>query len=207
MLASLGCEVTAVDLRGHGNSPSAASYALDELAADVAALTGRWRLVIGHSMGGPVASIIGATGRCERLLLLDPLFEIAEVDFEAVLAEQLAELDAADVDVVRALHPEWHVEDCRQKAIAVGLTSDHTIEACLRDNRPFLHRELLDLIKVETLILGSDPESGSLFPPETMSRIDNPLVSYRMVAGCGHSIQREQPYQVIRAARELLTVI
>jgi pimeloyl-ACP methyl ester carboxylesterase len=50
----------APDLRGHGASPRAEAYALDDHAADVARLvqaTGRWGeiVVIGHSMGGAVA--------------------------------------------------------------------------------------------------------------------------------------------------------
>jgi pimeloyl-ACP methyl ester carboxylesterase len=50
----------APDLRGHGASPHAASYALGQHAADVAELvqtTGAWReiVVAGHSMGGAIA--------------------------------------------------------------------------------------------------------------------------------------------------------
>jgi pimeloyl-ACP methyl ester carboxylesterase len=50
----------APDLRGHGASPHAASYALGLHAADVADLvqgSGRWNeiVVVGHSMGGVVA--------------------------------------------------------------------------------------------------------------------------------------------------------
>src|SRR5262249_6452144 len=55
-----GCWI-APDLRGHGRSPRAASYALDEHAADVAALVKRLApraakiAVLGHSMGGAIA--------------------------------------------------------------------------------------------------------------------------------------------------------
>lgn len=47
----------APDLRGHGASPHAARYMLDDHAADVAALAGDAQdvVVVGHSMGGAIA--------------------------------------------------------------------------------------------------------------------------------------------------------
>ncbi|MEW1955035.1 alpha/beta hydrolase [Terrabacter sp. NPDC080008] len=72
--------VVAVDLRGHGSSPRAGSYALTELAGDVEAVAaglaaehGRPADVVGHSLGGLVACIV-ASRRPElvhRLVLED----------------------------------------------------------------------------------------------------------------------------------------
>ena len=204
ILASLGCTVTAVDLRGHGRSPHAPSYTLDEVASDVAELDHGWDLVVGHSMGGPVATLVAMREERGRLLLLDPLFDVADSDFDEVVEDQVAELGSGDPNGIQALHPRWHIEDCRQKAIAIRLTSSGAVAGYLRDNQPFHFRAILDRCVVETLILGSDPAEGTLFPPESMHEIHNRRVSYRMVIGCGHSIQRERPDQVVSAARELL---
>ena len=68
----------AVDLRGHGRSPPAASFAVEAAAGDVAAALdtrGVSRFVlVGHSWGGAVAvALAGAEpGRVAGLLLLDP---------------------------------------------------------------------------------------------------------------------------------------
>ena len=204
ILASLGCTVTAVDLHGHGRSPRSATYPLEEVASTVAALDHGWDLIVGHSMGGPIATLVAMRKEQGRLLLLDPLFDVADSGFEEIIQNQLAELESEDPQGIQALHPRWHIEDCRQKAIAVGLTSSGAVTGYLRDNQPFHFRTILDRCSVETLILGSDPAEGTLFPPETMHDIRNRRISYRMIIGCGHSIQRERPDQVVSAARQLL---
>ena len=93
-LADGGCTVAAPDLRGHGDAPTTSRYRFDDFAADLAELGGPWDLVIGHSLGGPIACALAH--RCAdvaALLLLDPVFEIAESDFEEVAAGQIAEAD------------------------------------------------------------------------------------------------------------------
>lgn len=203
-LASLGCTVTAVDLRGHGRSPHSTSYALDDVASDVAALDQRWDLIVGHSMGGPVATLVSLRGEQGRLLLLDPVFDVADSDFDDLLDDQVAELENENPNEIQELYPRWHIEDCRQKAIAVGLTSLEAVAGYLRDNQPFHFFDMLNQCRIETLILGSDPVDGTLFQPESMHEIHNQLITYRMVVGCGHSIPRERPDLVVSAARELL---
>lgn len=75
MLATGRYTVTALDLRGHGESERAASYTLSELAADVAdALPGGLHSVVGHSLGGAV--LVRAVGRLQpdHAIYLDPGF-------------------------------------------------------------------------------------------------------------------------------------
>lgn len=68
----------AIDLRGHGRSPPAASFAVDAAASDVAAALaarGVERFVlVGHSWGGAVAAAVAGAHpeRVAGLLLLDP---------------------------------------------------------------------------------------------------------------------------------------
>jgi pimeloyl-ACP methyl ester carboxylesterase len=55
-LAAEGYTVSAVDLRGHGDSPRAAIYGLADYVDDVTALgTAPWDLVVGPSLGGAIA--------------------------------------------------------------------------------------------------------------------------------------------------------
>lgn len=75
MLATGRYTVTTVDLRGHGESDRASSYALDDLADDVAeALPHGLHSVVGHSLGGAV--LVRAVGRIQpdHAIYLDPGF-------------------------------------------------------------------------------------------------------------------------------------
>lgn len=51
--------VLRVDLRGHGDSPKGDGYGVESLADDVHALVDERPLVIGHSLGGTVATAYG----------------------------------------------------------------------------------------------------------------------------------------------------
>ena len=131
-LAADGRRVVAPDLRGHGRSPAAVSYALADLAADVRAIGGDWDLVVGHSLGGTLAAhLVGDPGFARRAVLLDPVLQLPEEGFEAIVAAQLAELAAPPAD------PRWHPEDARLKRAAARQTSPYVNEAVLRDNRPW----------------------------------------------------------------------
>jgi pimeloyl-ACP methyl ester carboxylesterase len=69
--------VVSVDLRGHGTSPSGSGWEIEDLAADVCALTDSLDLsgavVIGHSLGGLVALAAAASApdRFAGLVILD----------------------------------------------------------------------------------------------------------------------------------------
>lgn len=83
--------VIAVDLRGHGESQPAARYNLDAMAADVLAVTNQVGAalpsVVGHSLGGFIASVYGAAY---------PVRTVVNVDQPLALAgfkEQLSEVE------------------------------------------------------------------------------------------------------------------
>lgn len=207
-LAHFGATVIAPDLRGHGRSPSAESYAFAAMAADVASLGKGWDLIIGHSLGGPIACLVAARDPSVRaLLLLDPFLDAPDAEFDVVLDDLLSELDPhATADSIAGEQPGWHPEDCFHKAISARLTSPYVVERCLRDNVPYHHLGLLDSPNAPIRILGSDPHHGALFAPGAVDGVANPRVTYEMVAGAGHSLQRERPDVVIEAARSLLDV-
>jgi len=78
MVATGEFTVTAIDLRGHGTSDRASSYALEEMAADVVEnLPAGLDAVIGHSLGGAV--LVRAAERLAptRAIYLDPGFGLA----------------------------------------------------------------------------------------------------------------------------------
>ncbi len=207
-LAALGCTVVAPDLRGHGRSPATESYTFSAMAADVASTGTGWDLVVGHSLGGPIACLIAAGDRATRaVLLLDPFFDAPDAAFEGLIDDLMSELDPhATAESIAAQEPAWHAEDCFHKAIGARMTSPYVVERCLRDNAPYHHLGLLDTLDVPVAVLGSDPDHGALFDPSALDAVTNNQVTYRAVAGAGHSLQRERPDVVVDAARALLDV-
>ena len=202
-LAHTGLDVAAPDLRGHGQSPSGQTYHLADFVADLIGVGDNWDLLVGHSLGGTlIARILAADpGFGRRAVLLDPVLELPEHDFDAIIARQLAELSAADPAALQAAHPAWHPEDCRIKALAAAACSPFVNEAVLRENRPWDYAELLAHTQTPTLVLGADPAAGGMLDPRLARRLaaDSARVSYRELPGVGHSIHRDRPQLVIDA--------
>ncbi|MFD5141945.1 alpha/beta fold hydrolase [Streptomyces sp. NPDC058401] len=66
-----------VDLRGHGRSPRAKSYAIKEFAQDlVDTLPTDLDFLIGHSLGGVVSALAAPSLRPRHYIGLDPAFDI-----------------------------------------------------------------------------------------------------------------------------------
>jgi len=207
-LARRGLAVTAPDLRGHGLSPSGQSYRLIDFVEDLAALAGKWGVVVGHSLGGTVIAQALADGHWPACpaVLLDPVLELPEVGFDAIVEGQLAELATADAAALQRASPGWHPEDCRQKALAAANCSPFVNEAVLRDSRPWDYASLLARAASPVLVLGADEDAGGMLDPGLGRRIaaSNPRVTYRRIEGAGHSLHRDRPPLVVDAVLEVV---
>jgi pimeloyl-ACP methyl ester carboxylesterase len=205
-LAHAGLDVAAPDLRGHGQSPSGQRYRLYDFAADLIAVGDDWDLVVGHSLGGTLIALMLAAdpGFARGAVLLDPVLELPEDDFDALVASQLAELSAADPAALQAAHPAWHPDDCRIKAVAAAACSPFVNEAVLRENRPWDYARLLAQTRTPTLVLGADRAAGGMLDPRLARRLaaDSAHVSYRELTGVGHSVHRDRPQLVVDAIVE-----
>lgn len=82
-------QVLAVDLRGHGGSPSTAPYDLEAMANDVNVLVERLGmaepLVVGHSLGGMVATAYAAASSARGVVNVDQSLDL--VSFQDQLRE------------------------------------------------------------------------------------------------------------------------
>ena len=83
-----GHRVLRVDLRGHGESPVAASYGVAEMAADIADLVDEPPLLVGHSLGGMVVTAYAAQFPCRGVVDIDQSLDLAPL--QAGLVAQAA---------------------------------------------------------------------------------------------------------------------
>ncbi|MCS5714513.1 alpha/beta hydrolase [Herbiconiux sp. CPCC 205716] len=206
-LAARGWSVTAPDLRGHGSSPRALGYTLDEYASDVLGLAPHgnpvlgWDLVIGHSLGGAVATVAAARRHhwARSLLLVDPVLAVAENDRNGLIDELLGELGDLGPAGLLARHPRWHSEDATQKAAAARLVSPYVVERTVRDNGRWQLEQVLAGIRSPVHVLAADPALGASFTAAEGDRLASAAAAFdfAVVSGAGHSIQRDDPDRVV----------
>ena len=203
-LEERGWDVTTVDLRGHGAAPRTAGYELDGYAADLPG--DAWDAVLGHSLGG--ATVVLAAQRpgfTKSLVLLDPLLEIATDEFEAILAEQLAELALTDQSIAQ-LKPHWHERDRAAKLAGIRATDATVVARSLTDNPRWNVVAEARALSMPTLILGGDHAVYSMLATSTAESLAaaNPLIEYRVVPGAGHSPHRDRPDETLAAIADWL---
>ncbi|MDY0913341.1 alpha/beta hydrolase [Rathayibacter festucae] len=207
-LTAAGWSVTAPDLRGHGAGARGGSSRHDDYADDALALRapgGAWDLVVGHSLGGAVAVRAAArdTGWAARLVLLDPVLQLPAESRAEVRAEELAAL-AVTADELAAAEPLWDERDRSEKLRAAHAADPAAVAATLDDNDPWDLLADVPALSGRALVLAGDPQVFTFFPPSVAARVlrANPRVRYAVVAGAGHSPQRDRPAETIAMLRE-----
>ena len=203
MLSASGIEATAVDLRGHGNSPRTDAYALADFAADVEAHVadhGPYDVVVGHSLGGSVAAVADLGGALR--VLVDPLVDTP--DPQAIRAELLAELDMTTEQIAEA-NPSWHPEDVHWKHRSAGLVTGWTLRRMLDQLLPMDIAGAVSDLTGRCVVLAADPAAGGLISSRAREALAaNPAIEVVDLVGIGHSVQREDPSIVTEAVLRLI---
>jgi len=195
-LAEQGWSVSAVDLRGHGESPGGADYMLTSYASDVMALGTGWDAVLGHSLGGAVAVLASALDPtfARRMILQDPALLLAAIPTEEAVAWLLDPYGRPlTLEAIAEENPTWHPEDVRLKLESLDQCPPLVVESTVRDNPDWnLIAEAAGL-SVPTTIIGGDPAHGGIVPVTIGEWFasDNPFITYTMLEGSGHSAHRE----------------
>ena len=186
-----GRGLIAVDLRGHGRSGHASSYALDDFRDDLAAVldaVGAARVdVVAHSLGAHAALrlAIGQPGRVRRMVLEEPP-PVPENDDD--LAEKIVPAFTGLGDRLRgiralAANPLPYVRFDRAMPDAVGAEFER-IDA----------QWWQGLGSVEAPALVVSGGERSFLPPRHLRRVAQALPRGRLVTiDAGHSVHRDRP--------------
>ncbi|MDZ8161297.1 alpha/beta fold hydrolase [Microbacterium aquimaris] len=204
-LAEAGWCATAVDLRGHGTAPRALDYTLEAYGVDVAATRprggGPWDLVLGHSLGGAAVTLAASRHPdwARRLVLVDPGLRLTDEQRATVRAGQEEAFAAGDAAAVRARNPHWHENDVELKALSTRQVSRWAVEQTAEQNPGWDVSTFARDLAVPTHVIGADPDVWSIFTGALADEVcANPMVSMSVVAGAGHSPQRDRPDETMR---------
>ena len=198
MLGTGRFTTTTLDLRGHGDSPRADSYTLDELADDVVEnIPAGLDAVVGHSLGGSVLLRAVARLAPARAVYLDPGFRLSLPTSgiagrlfwaaptltlgaaQLLQARSSAKARAAYPPEVRAAVDRAH--EHFDKSMAVGVFRD------------VAHHPITDLTPAvpSTVVLSDD--SAAVLPDALAADLERHGWDVRRIAGVHHDMQVEDP--------------
>jgi len=186
-LAAAGRRTIAVDLRGHGGSPRAASYPLTGFADDVAALLDLLGLdrvaVVGHSLGAHTALLL-AHARPDQVshLVLEELPVPGSLSGRRFMLPALLLLAAR-----RGFDPRAMVSAVRQLRVPDPAWSDR-----------------LASIAAPTLVISGGPRSH--VPPARLAEVARAIPVARLVTiPVGHRVHSHDPVRFQAAVLPFLT--
>lgn len=190
-LVEQGFRIIAVDLAGHGGSPRARRYSPAAWADDVVEtvqplLTRRPDLIMGHSLGALVASLVGDRLAPRAAVYVDPafafprglrgavmklLFAVAPRPRRAALVRWNPKWSATDIDIELATLHDW------DKRTILGLASTRGLVPPARLVAPSL------VVLAERSLLISDAVAA---------RLRGLGMTVERVAGTGHMVFRDE---------------
>ncbi|KQS68349.1 hydrolase [Modestobacter sp. Leaf380] len=208
LVAAGGVTVTAVDLRGHGDSDRAEEYSLRAFADDlVETLPAGLDVVVGHSLGGSVLECAVARLAPASAVYLDPGFRLG-LPTEGI-AGRLFWGTAPVGLAVAALAQEWRSRGRPGPSPADAVLRD---AAAARFDRGMALRVFRDVAHhpapiappavPSTIVLSDD--SPAVLPDATAARLEALGWDVRRVTGVGHDFWLQDADTTWAAVRDLL---
>lgn len=209
LLATGMFRITTIDLRGHGESDRASSYALDDLADDVVEnLPKALHAVVGHSLGGAVLAraverlnpahaiyldpgfrlAIPTTGLAGRLFWLAPLVTLGGAQL----------FQARKTAAARARYPA----SVRASITAAQARFDGSMAIGVFRDVAFHPVPVAPPVVPSTIVLSDD--SPSVLPDEYAARLEASGWEIRRIPGVHHDMQLEDPDRTAETILDLL---
>lgn len=205
-LVEQGFRIIAVDLAGHGGSPRSRRYSPAAWADDVVEtlqplLTRRPDLIMGHSLGALVASLVGDRLAPRAAVYVDPafafpgglrgvvmklLFALAPRPRRAALVRWNPKWSAADIDIELATLRDW------DKRTILGLASTRGLVPPAR------------LVAPSLVVLA---ERSLLITDAVAARLRGLGMTVEKVAGTGHMVFRDEHARFMAVVDAWLTTV
>lgn len=180
-LAARGYHVLAPDLRGHGKSPRG-RYSREIWADDVLeTVPEEPELVLGHSVGGVVLSMLTERLRPQRAVYDDPAWWVIEGGFGVAMEKVIRpQKDYTAADLER-LYPHWSAQ---ARAVRLKELADWDIRTTYMD---YLETGYVPFIEaVPSLVVLADP--SVLTTPPRQAELKALGFEVRIVAGTSHNV-------------------
>jgi pimeloyl-ACP methyl ester carboxylesterase len=191
-LVERGFRVLTIDLAGHGESPRARHYSPEAWADDVVEtlaplLDSPPDLVMGHSLGGLVASIAAERIAPRAVIYVDPAFGFPKGLRGALFKLSFALMPPLRRADLRRLNPKWSAHDIDTEAAA---------------QRRWHRRTMLGFTDTKSFVPPVRTDAPSLVILAERSLLVTRTVAVRMlrtgirvvrVKGAGHTVWRDQP--------------
>lgn len=180
---------------GHGGRGPAPSYAIAAQTDDLLQ-TGPWDLVVGHSLGGTLATAAAAMrpGWVGRLVVIDPAWRLAPEVRREVRAGELEELSLTR-EAIELAHPDWDERDVGAKLDGIAGVLPEAVAGAFDDNPDWDVTAAARALTTPTLLVTGDPDVFTLLEPALAREIStgNSRMTWRMIPGAGHAPHRDRP--------------
>lgn len=208
-LLQAGYRVLRIDIRGHGGSDASGStYALEDLADDVATVVQGLGLDGVHYVGLSIGAMFGQAFaiRYPKLMysaMLCDTMPASTRGAEGMWDERIATARSANslFPLAEATLSRWFTEDfrrsstlrCQQIYESILATSLDGFEGCVKAIRQFDFSKVLPNVQVPTLVVCGSDDPGT--PPAENRRLARliPGARYEEISGCQHLPNIEKP--------------
>lgn len=185
-----GYRVVGVDLAGHGVSPRARRYSPRAWADDVvesleAELTGPIDLLVGHSLGGLVASLVAERLPPRAAIYVDPAFAFPRGVRGLAVKAVFALSPRPGAWMLRRLNPRWEQDDVELELATLRVWDRRTILG-LANTRPLRSPRIL--VAPSLVILA---ERSMLITARDAERMRRDGMIVETLAGAGHTVFRD----------------
>jgi pimeloyl-ACP methyl ester carboxylesterase len=199
-----GYRVVAVDLAGHGVSPRSRRYSPRTWAADVAEtleaeLDGPPDLLMGHSLGGLVASLVAEGLAPRAAIYIDPAFAFPRGVRGVALKTMFTLAPRPGAWTLRRLNPRWSAADVDLELATLRLWDKRTILGFV-DTGPLVPPQ--NLVAPSLVILA---EKSLLISRAVADGLRGSGMTVTIVPGSGHTVFRDDHAGFMTLVRGWLT--
>lgn len=202
-LRAEGFRVVTVDLAGHGASPRSRRYSPRRWADDVIETLGEVLdapidLIMGHSLGGLVGSLVAERFTPRAAVYVDPAFAFPRGIRGFALKTMFTLAPRPSAWTLRMLNPRWGDEDVELELATLRLWDKRTILGFV-STRPL--RSPRVPVAPSLVILA---ERSLLISPRDVGRMRRDGLEVIAIEGAGHTVFRDDHGGFMRLVRDWL---